>query len=939
MKDHTKTKAQLITELDDLRQRISRFEARDLERLSAQGALLESASAAIVVIGEDGRIVLVNAGAEQMFGYPREELIGQTLEMLLPPRWVQAHIGDREGFFAHPRVRSMGSGMDLAGRRKDGSEFPIEVGLSYSRTERGLLAMSFIVDVTERRRAERQRRLMERAIEAATNGIVICDARLPDMPIIYVNPAFERITGYASADVLGHNCRFLQGTDREQPALDELRAALREGRSCQVVLRNYRKDGTLFWNELNIAPVHDTEGNVIHFVGVQNDITERKNSEEQLARKNSELDAALMAAEEATRAKSEFLANMSHEIRTPLNAIIGMTGLMLDTPLTSEQREYAETARNSGDALLSLINDILDFSKIEASRMELEQQPFDLQVCVEESIDLLASAAARKDLELGYLIDSNVPLSVVGDVTRLRQILVNLLSNAVKFTDAGEVVVNVSARLLNRNTARYELHFTVRDTGIGIPPDRVGRLFQPFSQVDTSTTRRYGGTGLGLVISMRLCEMMGGRIWVESEGIAGKGAIFHFTVRAESADPLEDVPVTPVRTELSDLRALIVDDNATNRLILMRQIAPWGMIGRETASGRTALEWIRQGERFDIAILDVRMPEMDGVTLARELRALQPDLPLVILTSMGRREPELRDLRIGAFLTKPIKPAQLYRALTDVLRGKAQAPAKRDPAGQMDAEMGRRHPLRILLAEDNIVNQKVAVRILERLGYRTDVVANGLEVLQALRRQTYDVVFMDVQMPEMDGLEAARQICLRFSREKRPRLIAMTAYALEGDRERCLAAGMDDYVSKPIRVNELVKSLERCQQRERAPRAAQSPQSVEGVLDPAVLDSLRLVLRDELRDVITVYLENGVKLLTELREALAVDDARMLERAAHTFKSSSATFGAMQLAAICLELETQARSNALDGALEKVRHAEAEFGRARLALEMEQAKV
>jgi PAS domain S-box-containing protein len=956
MKDEGKTRAQLIAELNELRRKLQDVEARDLERLPAQGALLESASAAIVIIDEPGRIVLVNAGAEQMFGYTRDELIGQAVERLIPHRSTQIHMRERAGFFANPRVRTMGAGLDLVGRRKDGSEFPIEVGLSYARTERGTLAMSFIIDVTERARVERQRRLMERAIEAATNGIVISDVRLPDMPIIYVNPAFEHITGYTRAEVTGLNCRFLQRDDRDQPALGDLRAALRNGRACRVVLRNYRKDGTLFWNELDLAPVYDENDRLTHYVGVQNDITERKRAEEALAGKNRELDAALITAEEATRAKSEFLANMSHEIRTPLNAIIGMTGLLLDTPLNVEQRDYAETARSSSDALLSIINDILDFSKIEASKLELEQQPFDLQVCIEESLDLLASAAAQKDVELGYLIDDAVPLTLIGDVTRLRQILVNLLSNAVKFTNRGEVVVSVTiddgpqttddtpehpSPVAGRRSSM--IHFAVRDTGIGIPRDRMDRLFQPFSQIDASTTRRYGGTGLGLVISMRLSEMMGGRIWVESEGIPGKGATFHFTILAQAAESDDRPGASSVLTEMSGRRALIVDDNATNRLILMRQIKPWGMSGRETPSGPEALGWVRQGEPFDVAILDVRMPEMDGVTLAAELRTLRPELPLVILTSMGRREPELRELSVSAFLVKPIKPAQLYRALAGVLQGLTSQPSEAEPALQIDAQMGQRHPLRILLAEDNIVNQKVAVRILERMGYRADVAANGLEVLEALKRQLYDVVLMDVQMPEMDGLEAARQIVARWPRGERPRLIAMTAYALEGDRERCLAAGMDDYISKPVRVEELAASLKRSQAVSKPARHAPPDAPLEPArpvaatsapaVDVRVLEELKVVLRGETGEVITVFLDSATKLLAELRQALAQEDARTLERAAHSLKSSSATFGAMELSLLCRELEVIGRAGTLDGAAEKVRRTEHEFGRVRAALQ------
>jgi PAS domain S-box-containing protein len=977
MKDERKTKAQLLAELADLRTHAAELELRHTESVSAKGALLESASAAIIIADSAGRIVLVNAGAEQMFGYTRDELVGQMLEMLLPERSTGKHVAQRDYFFAHPRVRPMGQGLELAGRRKDGTTFPIEVGLSYTQTEAGLLAMSFIIDVTERKRGEAQMRLMERAMAAATNGIIITDTRQPDLPIIYANPAFERITGYTREEVVGLNCRFLQRDDRDQPALNQLRQALREGRSCQVILRNYRKDGTLFWNELDLAPVNDEHGRLTHYVGVQNDITERRRSEEELARKNRELDAALVAAEAATQAKSEFLANMSHEIRTPLNAIIGMTGLLLDAALDPDQRDYAETVRASSESLLSIINDILDFSKIEASKLELEQQPFSLIACLEESLDLLASNAATKDLELGYLVDPGVPATLVGDVTRLRQILVNLLSNAVKFTDHGEVVLtvtieNTEPRIQStestQSTARpreapgtqhLTLHFAVRDTGIGIPPERAERLFQPFSQLDASMTRRFGGTGLGLAISKRLIELMGGRIWVESAGVPGQGTTFHFTIEAHLADQRDATTPAP-RTELTGLRALIVDDNATNRLILMRQIQPWGMTSREAAAGAEALEWVRQGEHFDIAILDLRMPGMDGLTLAAELRKLRPELPLVMLTSMGRREAGLEELSVAAFLTKPIKPAQLYRVMTEALGMGARRPLAPHAAAPplLDGHMALRHPLRILLAEDNIVNQKVAVRILERLGYRADVVANGLEVLGALRRQRYDVVLMDVQMPEMDGLEAARQIVARWPRDQRPHLIAMTAYALEGDRERCIAAGMDDYISKPVRVEELAERLMQAPpaaplaSRPRRESAASSvpaaqlasqlaPQAAlePATLDPLMLDNLRVALRDEIADVIDVFLDNTPKVLAELRRAVEQGDGQAMEQAAHSLKSSSATFGAAEFSQHCKELEILGRAGQMDGVAARLQHVEAEYERMKLALQAEQRRV
>jgi PAS domain S-box-containing protein len=881
-----------------------RIEAAVKESEFRYRILADNATDIIARLSPDGIYLYVSPACKQLLGYDPKEMIGRSVfNFFHPDDRVRAQIAQhrdkdlQEVFTSVYRLR-----------RSDGSYLWVEstgktvIDQSTGRTTE-IITVSRNISLrkaAEQKLAESEQRLAQ-IIETVREGITLSDEK---GTFEVFNSAMEQLTGYtmSEANASGDFSRVLYPDDyRRQQALDGLKTLLEGGRLSEQETTITSKNG----EELTLLVTTTTiefHGRRM-FLSAYRNITERKKAEDALK-------LAKEAAEEATRAKSEFLAVMSHEIRTPMNSVVGMTDLLLQTNLSEEQREFVETIRVGGESLLTVINDILDFSKIESGKIEFEERPLELKTCIEEVLDLLSHKALEKGLDLIYWIDPNVPPFIVGDVLRLRQILINLVNNAIKFTDRGEVFV--SATLSWKLGEQLALKFSVKDTGIGISADKLDRLFKAFSQVDSSTTRKYGGTGLGLAISQRLTELMGGNIWAESE--PGTGSTFHFTIKSSTPPADAMLPTVYLRSkvpELSGKRVLVIDDNETNLMILRMYCENWGMIPRTTPSPRKALEWVRKGDPFDAAILDMMIPEMDGLELAREIRALRTreSLPLILCSSSGQSATQFSsgDL-FSAVLTKPIKQDQIFETVMAAVTGTMQAIKKASPiAAKTPME---RIPLSILVAEDNPVNQKLLVRVLQQLGYSADLADNGLEVLKAVDNTRYNLIFMDVHMPEMDGLETTRKIVNSTNQNERPVIVAVTADALQGDKDKCIEAGMDDYITKPIRIADIQAILQRwgksAEERTKSPRGITVTADL-GPLEQAMLKRMnQLGLETDFAfmiDLIDTYAPSFEKQFELLVEACSKKDAHNVHQAAHSLKGAGLNIGAAEFGELCKKIE------------------------------------
>jgi len=899
--------------------------------------ILSTARDAFIAMDAGGQIIEWNSQAEVTFGRTREQVSGKRLdELIIPPSQRAAHVAGLARFLATGQGPALNQRIELRGMHADGHEFPVELTISPIPSSGGFIFSAFLRDISERKHAEEALRQSEMRVRLLLDSTAEAIYGVDNHGMCsFANPACVRMLGAKdTSQLLGKHMHSLihyaHASGNPYPEEDcKIFQAFQKGVGTHEDDEVFwRLDGTFFEVEYWSFPMRSEEsvvGAVVTFL----DITERRRAQKNLRN-------AQEAAESATRAKSQFLANMSHEIRTPMNGIIGMAGLLLDTEMNSEQREFATTIQSSADALLTIINDILDFSKIEAGKMELEIIDFDLRSVVEDTVDLLAAQAQGKGLELASQIDTNVAIYLKGDPGRFRQVLTNLLSNAIKFTKKGEVILRIVREQSDVQT--ITLKVSVTDTGIGLSQQSQAKLFQPFTQADSSTTRKYGGTGLGLAICKHLVEMMQGKLGIESQ--AGVGSTFWFTACFDR-QLRKTTKINVLNSCINGVRVLIVDDNATNRKILHYQTSAWEMRPQLSEGGSNSLALLRgaaaENDPFKLALLDMQMPEMDGLMLARAIKS-DPAIAstkLLLMTSIGDSLVGNKD--IDVCLTKPVKQSRLLDSIVDVLAGEAIEDAiQRDFPVTESIVRDSSLRIRVLVAEDNAVNQRLMSRQLQKLGYFADVAENGIEVLKALDKTHYDIILMDCQMPEMDGYETATRIRQRAERDRHTPIIALTANAMEGDRDKCLAAGMNDYVSKPVDVDKLRFVLERWQKTSHGSKS--SAQIKATVTQPDIIDFnlVREALGNDeaaVKELFALYLQQTEEYFQKLDKAILEGSAKEVCYLAHTCAGGSLTCGVLAIVPMLRELEMNSKAGNLSGARELIEAAKVQFQKARNIIE------
>ena len=856
------------------------------------------------------------------------EVVGKTDFDFHPAEQAQEYYNDEQRILVHgePLINKLERQLD-----PDGNEIWASVTKVPIYTQSGSIAglVGLSRDITQLKQTEKALRQAEEKYRAIyENSLEGIFQTTRDGHFLSANPALARMYGYGSPEEVVAALTDIEHQLYVDPQRrEEFSRLMRErGEVGGFESQIHRKDRSVIWISESARTVRDAEGNFRYYEGIVEDITARKQAE-------MEREKAREAALESARTKAQFLANMSHEIRTPMNAITGMTGLLGDTRLSREQREYVETIRNSTESLLSIINDILDFSKVEAGKLSLEVIDFDLREAVEGSVEMLAERAHKKSIDLACWVEPKVPTPLRGDPVRLRQILTNLVSNAVKFTEKGEVLVHVTK--LNEEDGRVFVRFEVRDTGIGIAPDAMARIFQEFTQADGSTTRKYGGTGLGLTISKQLVSLMGGEIGVVST--LGQGSTFWVNVPLEPQPAGAEQTLPAASEQFKGLRLLLVNHTPSLRQILHQQFEEWGILDEHAESTTRALDMIqnaaRAGAPYPLLLIDVDMPETDGLSLAQTIKsdASLASSRIVMLTTLLNRlsTQTMKATGIAACLVKPIRQARLLECLVDVMSASgAVAGPSPEASGDSPVAIPKDSNVRILLAEDNVVNQRVALKQLKKLGFSADAVSNGNEVLSALQRVPYDIIIMDCQMPEMDGYEVTGRIRQSGSDSyihlrSAPYIIALTANAMRGDRERCLSLGMNDYLTKPLHLRDLESVLQRALLRIQPASVAPLPveeKPLPDVLDRTVINGLKELREpgqpDPLRELVELFFRDAEPRLKQMEAAATAGDMPKVAAAAHTLKGSASNLGARRLSALCAALEKQGKAGDASGACE-----------------------